>query len=219
MARLAILVLTVSLPLAGASAQSLGDVARKEKKRREANERDGVKAREISESDVRTVPPPAPGGTLAPEAELLGGDIPATPGETLAPLAPEFTLPDRDGRSVSLRELRGRPILVDFWATWCAPCRATMPEVERLHQEFGRELTVVGINIEGKSPEVLAYLAEGRYTFRVLFDGGNWESVVARSYGVTSIPRTFLIDRAGRIVFAGHPASLSEAQIRAAIAR
>jgi len=176
MARLAILVLTVSLPLAGASAQSLGDVARKEKKRREANERDGVKAREISESDVRTVPPPAPGGTLAPEAELLGGDIPATPGETLAPLAPEFTLPDRDGRSVSLRELRGRPILVDFWATWCAPCR-------------------------------------------VLFDGGNWESVVARSYGVTSIPRTFLIDRAGRIVFAGHPASLSEAQIRAAIAR
>ncbi len=199
-----------------ASAQSLGDAARKEKKRREENQGSGATVRVITEAEVRRGPPVVSRpGTEADVTENGGATAPVmTPG---AP-APNFSLPDRSGRTFSLSDFRGRPLLVDFWATWCGPCRETMPEVQRLYRKYGSQLQVVGINIEGKSQDVLSYLDEGGYTFPVLFDSGNWDSVVALSYGVSSIPRTFLIDRNGRVLYAGHPQGLTEEQIQAAIA-
>jgi thiol-disulfide isomerase/thioredoxin len=198
------------------SAQSLGDLARKEKKRREKNQSEGATVRTITDADVRPAPPVVsrPGTELDAEA---GGPPPAPTMPAGAP-APNFSLPDRSGRSFSLANFRGRPLLIDFWATWCGPCRQTMPEVQRLHQKYGTQLHVVGINIEGNSPGILSYLAEGNYTFPVLFDSGNWDSTVANDYGVNSIPRTFLIDRNSRVLFAGHPNGLSEEAIQAAIA-
>ena len=198
-----------------ASAQSLGDAARKEKKRREENQRSGVTVRVITDAEVRRGPPVVfrPGTENTDENAAI--DLPImTPG---AP-APNFSLPDRSGRTFSLSDFRGRPLLVDFWATWCGPCRKTMPEVERLHRKYRGQLQVVGINIEGNSQDVLRYLDEGGYTFPVLFDSGNWDSSVATSYGVSSIPRTFLIDRNSRVLYDGHPQGLSEEQIQAAIA-
>ena len=199
-----------------ASSQSLGDAARKEKKRQEQNQRSGAAVRVISEADVRQGRPVVSRPGTEAEAAENGGAAAAimTPG---AP-APNFSLPDRSGRTFSLSDFRGRPLLVDFWATWCGPCRETMPEVQRLHQKYGTQLQVVGINIEGKSEDVLSYLDEGGYTFPVLFDSGNWDSIVATSYGVNSIPRTFLIDRNSRILYEGHPQGLTEEQIQAAIA-
>ena len=197
-----------------ASAQSLGDAGRKEKKRREENQRSGVTVRVITDAEVRRGPPVVfrPGTENDENAAI---DLPImTPG---AP-APNFSLPDRSGRTFSLSDFRGRPLLVDFWATWCGPCRETMPEVERLHRKYRGQLQVVGINIEGNSQDVLRYLDEGGYTFPVLFDSGNWDSSVATSYGVSSIPRTFLIDRNSRVLYDGHPQRLSEEQIQAAIA-
>jgi thiol-disulfide isomerase/thioredoxin len=205
-------------PAQAVSAQSLGEVAKKERKRREDNQREGVKARVITEDEVTRVSPGDPATAVEKDAilEPAAEDAPGLSKQT-AP-APDFTLLDRAGRSFSLRDFRGRPLLVDFWATWCGPCKATMPEIERLHRKYGPRLEVVGINIEGNSPEVLAYLDERRYSFRVLFDEGNFLSGTARRYGVASIPRTFLIDRDGRILFAGHPQALPEGQIEAAIA-
>ena len=199
-----------------ASVQSLGDAARKEKKRREENRDSGKTVRVLTDADIR----PAPPVVYRPGTENDAGANPAidlpvmTPG---AP-APNFSLPDRSGRTFSLADFRGRPLLVDFWATWCGPCRETMPEVEKLHRKYGSQLQVVGINIEGNSEEVLNYLDEGGYTFPVLFDSGNWDSIVATNYGVSSIPRTFLIDRDSRVVYEGHPQGLTEEQIEAAIA-
>lgn len=199
-----------------ASAQSLGDVAHKEKKRREENERSGATARVITEAEVGRGPEVVtrPGSELESNADVGPASPVLPPGEA----APDFSLPDRSGRLYSLANFRGRPLLIDFWATWCGPCRQTMPEVQRLHREYGRELQVVGINIEGNTPDVLSYLDEGGYTFPVLFDSGNWDSIVATSYGVSSIPRTFLIDRNSRVLYAGHPQGLTEEQIRSAIA-
>ena len=199
-----------------ASAQSLGDLARKEKKRRETNQQLGVTARLVTEDEVG----PGPAVVSRPGSEP-NGDLDVGPAAPVVPPgepAPDFSLPDRSGRSYSLANFRGRPLLIDFWATWCGPCRKTMPEVQRLHEQYGRELQVVGINIEGNSPDVLGYLDEGGYTFPVLFDSGNWDSIVALSYGVSSIPRTFLLDRIGRVLYVGHPRGLSEEQIQAAIA-
>lgn len=209
----ALLVLVLMFATA-ASTQSLGDAARREKKRREENQRSDATVRVITESEVRPGPPTVYRPGAEPDADVAT-DVPAMPPG--AP-APNFSLPDRSGRTFSLSNFRGRPLLIDFWATWCGPCRETMPEVQRLHQKYGNQLQVVGINIEGNSQDVLSYLDEGGYTFPVLFDSGNWDSIVATNYGVSSIPRTFLIDRNSRVLYDGHPQGLTEEQIQAAIA-
>jgi thiol-disulfide isomerase/thioredoxin len=168
--------------------------------------------RVVTEDEVGTAP-------SAP-AEASGGDLPSSPEIEAAPQrlpASDFSLPDRTGRTISLRELRGRPVLIDFWATWCGPCRTTMPGIERLHRKYGARLHVVGINLEGRAPEVLDYLDQGGYSFLVLFDSGNFQATTASRYGVKSIPRTFLLDREGRILFSGHPQGLDEEEIQAAL--
>jgi thiol-disulfide isomerase/thioredoxin len=200
-----------------ASTQSLGDVARREKKRRENNQRAGTEVRTITDADVRPAPPVVHRPGTEPEGDAENVE-PASPVILPGAPAPNFSLPDRSGRAHSLASFRGRPVLIDFWATWCGPCRQTMPEVERLHQKYARQLQVVGINIEGNSPDVLSYLDDGNYTFQVLFDSGNWESPVANIYGVNSIPRTFLLDRNSRILYSGHPQGLTEELLEAAVA-
>ncbi len=214
-------VLVLLVGTMSASAQSLGDLARKEKKRREQNRRDGASVRVVTQDDVGTAESAsANGGDIdMPPIDSSESDSTAVSEEVPPPgtLASDFSLPDRTGRTVSLRDLRGRPVLIDFWATWCGPCQKSMPEIQRLHRKYGTRLQVVGINIEGPTPEVLSYLDKGGYSFRVVFDGGNFQSGTAASYGVRSIPRTFLLDREGYILFSGHPQNLSEAQIQAAL--
>jgi hypothetical protein len=95
-----------------------------------------------------------------------------------------------------------------------------MPAVEKLHQRYhGRGLHVIGINIEGPSQGVLGYIDDGGYSFLFLFDEGNWRSDVLRSYGVRTIPRSFLIDRDGNVVYSGHPGRLSEALVEETLLR
>jgi cytochrome c-type biogenesis protein len=199
-------------------AQSLGDVARKEKKRREQNQREGAPVRVVTEDEVGSAAPASSDSDSGAALPIDLSESESSPGARGdgAPAA-EFSLPDRTGRTVSLRDLRGRPVLIDFWATWCGPCQRTMPEIERLHRKYGARLQVVGINIEGRTPEVLAFVDKGGYSFRILFDSGNFRAGTASRYGVTSIPRTFLLDREGRILFAGHPQALGEERIEAAL--
>lgn len=129
--------------------------------------------------------------------------------------APDFTLVDRYGKKVSLRDYRGRVVLMDVWATWCGPCRRSMPEVQKWHQMFKkRGLTVLGVNIEGLSPQVVKFIDDNHYTFTVLFDQGNWQSQITRLYGITGIPRSFLVDRKGMLVWSGHPMQLNESTLQ-----
>lgn len=191
--------------------QSLSELARREAERRKEVTESGVK---VGSLDVSVNPkaiaskPSQAGSRSLPANAILSSKVPA----------PNFSLEDRDGRRVSLSDLRGQPVLLDFWATWCGPCRRSMPALEQLHRKYKAQgLQVVGINIEGRGKVQLDYLAAGGYTFPVLFSSGNWESPVARSYGVSSIPRSFLIDGQGNIVFAGHPAQLSESMLEAGL--
>jgi len=198
-------------------AQSLGDVAKKEKERRRKNE---APVRSFSDEDVST--PPVPSGDdserLEPGASAADSLALSVPSAASQIAAPFFRLEDRNGRMVSLSNFQDQVVLLDFWATWCAPCRASMPRVERLYKRFrARGLQVIGVNIEGRSDEVLDYIEDGGYSFLFLFDEGNWRSQITQSYGVTSIPRTYLIDRQGQIVYAGHPDSLSEALVEASL--
>lgn len=111
--------------------------------------------------------------------------------------AKDFTLQDLDGRPVRLGNLRGKVVILEFWATWCEPCRYEMPVVEGLLQRFKDEgLVVLGINDENPSV-ARRYVEEGGYTFPTLFDK---DQTVAGLYGVRAIPALFVIDRQGQIV-------------------
>jgi len=219
-----------------AMGQSLGSVAKKEKVRRKKNQEEGIQSRIVTEAEVRSLRPVSSTETPASETNQTAADIEAaiketvggpesgssTPAVNTTPqilgVAPSFDLRDQSGRAHSLTDFQGKPVLIDFWATWCGPCRSTMPHVENLHRKYrSRGLQVVGINIEGKSKEVLDFVSASRYSFLMLFDSGNWKSVVAQQYGVSSIPRTFLIDGEGNIVFSGHPNQLQESLIESTL--
>lgn len=112
--------------------------------------------------------------------------------------APDFSLPSLDGDPVTLSALRGQVVFLNFWATWCPPCREEMPSIERLHRELRIEgLAVLALDV-GESPAVVARFVESfRLSFPVLLDA---DSEVSRRYGISGLPTTVLVDRSGRVV-------------------
>jgi thiol-disulfide isomerase/thioredoxin len=112
--------------------------------------------------------------------------------------APAFRLVDLERRRVSLEDFRGRVVLLNFWATWCAPCREEIPAIAALAREFASHgLTVVAINHEEAAPVVGGYVRELGLTFPVLLDG---DGAVGDRYRVVALPATFFVDRRGALV-------------------
>jgi thiol-disulfide isomerase/thioredoxin len=106
-----------------------------------------------------------------------------------------------DAKNISLKSYRRKVILLNFWATWCPPCRREMPSMERLHQNFkGKDFIVLAINQMEDIDQVFAYTGalEVNPTFTILFDK---DSVVSRAYSVQGLPTTYLIDKKGNIRF------------------
>jgi peroxiredoxin len=113
---------------------------------------------------------------------------------------PAFSGPTFDGK-VSLTDIRGRVVLLNFWASWCAECRPEMPVLQRLHEELGpRGLAVVGINAREDAATLRRYATELRLTFPLVFDR---DGTINRQYGVVGLPTTFLISRDGHAVAFG----------------
>jgi peroxiredoxin len=127
-------------------------------------------------------------------------------------VAPDFTLYDSDGVKRKLSEYRGQVVLLNFWATWCAPCRTEIPWLKDIHQEYSREgFAVVGVAMDERGwRAVTPFLAEYDVDYPILL--GN--AKVARLYGgLETLPRALFLDRKGRIV-AVHEAILSKAHLR-----
>ena len=146
-------------------------------------------------------------GVVALGAALLGRavggalDKPLQAIESL-PKAPALALPDEEGKKTwRLSELRGKVVLVNFWATWCPPCRKELPSMERLWRQFkDAGLVVLGVNVGETGDEVFAFSngLDTPLTFPLLLDE---ESSVAQSWPVKGLPTTFLVDKQGRIAF------------------
>jgi peroxiredoxin len=112
-------------------------------------------------------------------------------------LAPSFQLQDFDGQSVALGNLRGKPLLLNFWATRCPPCRSEMPYIQQVYDEWsGKGLVVLAINIGESSAKVKEFMQSYGLSFPVLLDTND---KVARIYNIRYIPTTFFIDGDGII--------------------
>jgi len=122
--------------------------------------------------------------------------------QTLSGPAPGFTLKSRSGEQVSLASLKGNVVMVNFWATWCVPCRQEMPHLEALYERYnslGFEL--LAVNVEDNPEGAAKWLADTPVTFPVLFDPKN---EVSKLYKVTAMPSTVLIGRDGTMRFIHH---------------
>lgn len=130
-----------------------------------------------------------------PESPFTEMEVVRVKGE---PEAPDFSLPTLEGRAVTLSALRGQVVLLNFWATWCPPCREEMPSIERLHRELGDQgLVVLAVDVD-ESPRLVAkFMKDFGLSFPALLDA---RSEVASRYGVGGLPTTWLIDRRGRVV-------------------
>lgn len=112
--------------------------------------------------------------------------------------AADFTLPTLDGRTLALSQLRGKVVLVEFWATWCGPCRYSMPSLEKIYREYrGRGMEVLLVN-EGEDAETIIRWAKARFTAPILLDQ---DGRVGNQYGVTGIPRLLVIDPQGQVLY------------------
>ncbi len=121
----------------------------------------------------------------------------ASSGPRVAKPAPDFQLQSLDGQVVSLSDLQGEPVLINFWATWCPSCRGQMPYLEQIYQEWSdRGLVLLAVNI-GESPsQVRNFMQRYNLSLPVLLDT---TQAVAQKYNITGIPTTFFIDKNGII--------------------
>lgn len=123
----------------------------------------------------------------APELLKVGGD------------APDWELQTPAGDKVSLKSLRGKVVVLDFWATWCGPCKRAMPGVQKLHEEFkGKPVAVIGMNCWERGGDPAAYMKEKGYTYMLLLKADE----VAEAYKVSGIPTFYVIGPDGKIAFA-----------------
>ncbi len=143
--------------------------------------------------------PPQPNSTT-------GGRIPA-PQEGF--LAPDFTLQDARGQFIRLSDLRGKPVLLNLWASWCPPCRAEMPAMQKAYDRYAADgFTILAVNTtyQDKQASALSFAALYQVTFPILFD---MDGSVSRAYLVRAMPTSFFIDSQGVIqkVVIGGPMS------------
>jgi peroxiredoxin len=112
--------------------------------------------------------------------------------------APDFTLSDPSGKKVSLKDYRGKIVFLNFWATWCGPCRTEMPAMDRLYREFkGKDFEMLAVNVKEKGDDALKFMKELKIGYPVALDQ---DGEVGLLYGAWALPTTYLIDRKGQVL-------------------
>ena len=118
--------------------------------------------------------------------------------------APDFTLLDQYGNSHTLSDYKGKTVFLNFWATWCPPCRAEMPEIQEIYEEYGEnnsDVIILGIaspevGQEGSAEDIAAFLSDNNYTYPVVMDT---DGIMSYYYGISAYPTTFMIDKDGNV--------------------
>ncbi len=106
-----------------------------------------------------------------------------------------------DGKELSLERFKGKVLLVDFWATWCPPCRAEIPNLVKAYNEFkDKGFEIIGISFDKSRDDFDSYLTENKMEWPQYFDGKGWENEVGPTYGIQSIPTMYLLDKEGKVI-------------------
>jgi thiol-disulfide isomerase/thioredoxin len=135
--------------------------------------------------------------------------------------APSFALPTAGGDTVRLEGLRGKVVYVDFWASWCGPCRQSFPWMNELQRRYGNQgLSIVAVNVDKKRDDATRFLSELPAEFTVVYDA---PGATPAAYAVKAMPSSYLIDRGGNVVaieqgFRDESRSALEQRIRALVA-
>jgi peroxiredoxin len=119
-------------------------------------------------------------------------------------VAPDFTMNDTEGKPIQLSSLRGKVVLVDFWAAWCGPCRQENPNVVKLYQQYhSKGFEILGVSLDRTKEDWLKAIKADNLTWIHVSDLQYWQNAAARLYGVNAIPQSFLLDKDGKIIAKG----------------
>jgi len=126
---------------------------------------------------------------------------PATPGRPTLPLAPDFRQADPQGKVVQLSALRGQYVLLDFWASWCPPCRAENPTLVRAyHQYKSRKFTILSVSLDHDRAAWLKAVKTDGLTWTQVSDLKGWDNDAAARYHIQAVPQNYLLDPSGHVV-------------------
>ncbi len=142
-----------------------------------------------------------------PGARPNGGEL--IPGVDIGSEAPDFSADDVNGQLIRLSEFRGTPVVINFWATWCGPCRVEMPYLQARAERYNADLAILAVDIDEPLADVQAFAEEFGLTFEILLDPGGEISAL---YEIRGYPTTIFVDRAG-LIKAIHIGGMSEGQL------
>lgn len=129
---------------------------------------------------------------------LLFAGVLAVPITAAVPkIAPDITLAGLSGQSIRIADLKGQVVLLDFWASWCIPCRRSFPEVEALHRELqAKGLAVIAVNVDEQQKNAYTFLEQYPHTMTVAFDP---KGAAAQAFDLQAMPSSMILDRHGRV--------------------
>lgn len=130
-------------------------------------------------------------------------------------MAADFTLPNTDGKNVSLSSFKGKYLLVDFWASWCGPCRQENPNVVAAYNKYkGKGFDILGVSLDEEKTAWLGAIEKDHLAWNQVSDLKGWQSSAAQLYGIQSIPMNFLLDKSGKIIGKGLRGEDLEAKLK-----
>ncbi len=125
---------------------------------------------------------------------------------------PNIDFTATDGTRVTSEALRGRIVIIDFWATWCGPCVQSMPHMIKLNQEYASQgVQVLGVSLDSNRRSMESFIKQRNMPWPQYFDGKGWNNTMAKAWGVKGIPRIFILSPEGEVLWAGHPANMDSA--------